>query len=79
MRKKGWWCETLNMSLEHTLPAHQLLENFYNGFPSCLIGYLNLRNSPIDSSFDSLRAVYDDDLRDGSLLVEEANMGNTPR
>jgi len=57
MRKKGWWCETLNMSLEHTLPAHQLLENFYNGFPSCLIGYLYLPNKLIDSSFDSLRAV----------------------
>ena len=45
------------LGLEHTLPAHQLFEYFYNGFPSCLIGYPNLRNKLIDSSFDSLRAV----------------------
>ena len=45
------------MGIEHTLPAHQLLENFYNGFPSCLIGYLNLRNK----LFDSLLAVPKDD------------------
>jgi len=47
----------LYLVLEHTFPAHQLLENFYNGFPSCLIGYLNLRNKLTDSSFDSLLAV----------------------